>query len=764
MLSAKDARTVATLAGSSLRSPNDIDACDREPIHLSGSIQPHGILFALRETDLTISQVSENVSQLLALSASELLGTSLTELLAPEDLLVLHQVIAADDPRQLSPVCLHLAKAGKLLPFDAIIHRYEGVLVLELEPRLGASLSVSSFYHSVRQSVRELSTLRTVADASRFTAEQVKLITGFDRVLIYQFDDDWNGNVTAEVREPMMPSYLGLRFPASDIPAQARDLYLRNWLRLIVDVDYVPVRIVPERNPQTGNALDLSYATLRSVSPIHLEYMKNMKTMSSMSISIIKNHRLWGLISCHHHTPKHVPYQARAACEFLGQIFSYQLAAIEARADFDFRVSLRAMHLKLSEKLAHEKNIDSLTKGVPSVVDLIECSGAALLLRDSVVLLKNTPSREEVVALAAWLSLGGKSEFFQTNTLASLYPPAKAFEDIASGVLAIPISKSRDSYLIWFRPEVSCTINWAGRPEKLVGPNTSRLSPRKSFELWAEKVQGTAAPWLTAEIDAAKELRAAIITEELGKANEDLIQSNKDLALSNAELDVFAYTAAHDLKEPVRSIRTYLSFVLDDESAQFSEKSKTRLSAAARQAERMAGLLNALYQYSKVGRIDLAMAEVDLNKVLVEVLARLEPFLDEHNVKLTIERALPVIRCDHVRISEIFYNLILNAAKYNDKASKWVTIGCREQSFGTTSELVYYVKDNGIGIPEPLQKAVFTMFKRLHRQDDFGGGTGIGLTIVKKIVERHEGRIWLQSTPGHGTTFFFTLASLHAGQ
>ncbi len=763
MLSVQAPRKTETLSKPKPDSPIDMASCESEPIHIPGSIQPHGILFALRENDLTISQVSENVSQFIARSAAELLGKPLTEILAADDLLVLQEVIAADDPKPLSPVRLHLAKFGELLPFDAIIHRHAGILVLELEPLRGASLSVPSFYHSVRQSVRELSTLRTIADASRFTAEQVKLITGFDRVLIYQFNDNWDGNVTAEVREPNMPSFLGLRFPASDIPAQVRDLYLRNWLRIIVDVDYKPAKILPELNEQTGKTLDLSYATLRSVSPVHIEYMKNMKTMSSMSISIIKNQRLWGLISCHHLAPRHVPYQTRAACEFLGQIFSYHLAAIEARSEFDFRASLRAKHLKISEKFADGNIVESLSSGFPSIIDLIECSGAALLIRGSLVLLKNTPSREQVLPLVDWLRLTGEGEFFQSNSLASLYPPAKAFENLASGVLALPISKSRDSFVMWFRPEVAQTINWAGSPDKLVEAETSRLSPRKSFEVWTEKVQGTATPWLPAEIEAAKELRAAIITEELAKLNEDLVHSNKELATSNAELDAFAYIAAHDLKEPVRSIRTYLSFVLEDESAKLSDKSKTRLLSAAHQGERMAGLLNALYLYSKVGRIDLAMTEVDLSKILAEVLARLEPFLDEHKVKVMIETPLPVVICDHVRVSEIFYNLILNAAKYNDKQYKWVAIGCREQRAGTTpQELVYYVKDNGIGIAEPLQKAIFTMFKRLHAQDAFGGGTGTGLTIAKKIIERHDGHIWLESTPGQGTTFFFTLVSSHA--
>ena len=748
----------------------DVMGCDQEPIHLPGAIQPHGLLFVLAEPALTIAQISENVGDVLGIPTIMLLGKSFADSLLGEDLPRLRQVVAADDPRVLSPVRLHLLKGTERLPFDGIVHRHAGRLVVELEPASSAELSFFSLYHSVRQSVQELQKARTILDACRFTAEQVKEITGFHRVLIYQFDEEWNGNVLAEVREDLMPSYLGLRFPAADIPVQARTLYTINRLRLIVDADYRPARILPERNPQTGKPLDLSYGALRSVSPVHIEYMKNMKTMSSMSISIMKNGALWGLISCHHEKPKYVAYQTRTACDFLGQILSYQLTAIESRSDFDFRASLRDMLGILAERVSTNELIQALTEAPSNLMELLDSGGAALLLRGSLFLVGKTPLRGDVEALVTWLQRDGAPEIFQTNALATIYAPAKGFEDVASGLLALPISKSRDAYLMWFRPEIVRTVAWGGNPEKSVESEADHLHPRKSFELWKQTVRGKAVPWQRAEIDAAKDVRSTIITEELAKvngdlsgANRDLKGSNEELAISNAELDAFAYIAAHDLKEPVRSIRTYLSFVLDDERDNLSEKSKARLTAANQQGERMTGLLSSLFHYSRVGRVDLALTNVDLNETLKEVLRRLSTFLEEHAVEVTVERPLPIVRCDGVRVGEIFYNLIMNAAKYNESAVKSIAIGYKPGANGAfAGQPVIHVRDNGIGIPPLLQASVFTMYKRLHANDKYGGGTGTGLTIAKKVVERHGGRIWLESAQGAGTTFFFTLGDQNA--
>ncbi|HEX2025556.1 MAG TPA: PAS domain S-box protein, partial [Actinomycetota bacterium] len=244
--------------------------------------------------------------------------------------------------------------------------------------------------------------------------------------------------------------------------------------------------------------------------------------------------------------------------------------------------------------------------------------------------------------------------------------------------------------------------------------------------------------------------------EQLRFYADELKARNAELARSNQELDEFAYIASHDLKEPLRGIHNYSTFLLEDYRDKLDAEGKAKLETLGRLAQRMEGLIDSLLQFSRVGRVELAVQPTDLNDLVRAALDSLQITLREARVDVRVPRPLPTVVCDRVRVAEVFHNLIANAAKYNDKPDKWVEVGFREDPAGPTA---FYVRDNGIGIPAKHFEAVFRLFKRLHGRDKFGGGTGIGLTIVKKIVERHGGRIWLESTSGEGTTFYFTLAA-----
>jgi signal transduction histidine kinase len=240
-------------------------------------------------------------------------------------------------------------------------------------------------------------------------------------------------------------------------------------------------------------------------------------------------------------------------------------------------------------------------------------------------------------------------------------------------------------------------------------------------------------------------------TRELRAANAELQQSNR-------ELDDFAYVASHDLKEPLRGIHNYSMFLLEDYGDRLDADGRAKLETLMRLTRRMETLIDSLLQYSRLGRVDLAIDDVDLNQTVAEVLDNLDINLKAEKADVTVPRPLPTVRCDQVRVGEIFHNLIVNGVKYNDKLRKKVEIGYLNGHPEEDQPPVFYVRDNGIGIPEKHLDAIFRIFKRLHARDRFGGGTGAGLTIVKKIVERHNGRIWVESEPGEGTTFYFTLA------
>ncbi|MBD6615083.1 GAF domain-containing protein [Komarekiella sp. 'clone 1'] len=731
---------------------------DLEPIHIPGSIQPHGVLLALKEPELTILQSSNNISHFLGMSPEELLNQPLSKLLEPEQINFLQDCLLQEDLQFTNPIEFTIKSGNKSVHFDGIIHRSDQVLILELEPAiLEKSNAFFKFYHLVKQTISKLQVASSVTEISQVLVKEVKKITGFDRVMVYRFDDNYNGIVIADDKPEYLASYLGLHYPALDIPPQARELFSQNWLRLIPDANYEPAAIVPANNPLTEQPLNLSRSVLRSVSPCHIEYLHNMGVTASMSISIMKNKKLWGLIACHHQSPKFLPYEIRNACEFLGQMTSLELGAKEDSEDSEYKIQLKSVHSKLVEYMSAETNfIQGLINYQPNLLNLVNAQGAAVSFEGEYFTVGNTPEKPDIKHLVEWIYQNLQEEILYTDALSQVYPEAEKFQDVASGLMAFSFSKTQKNFVLWFRPEVVQTVNWGGNPSKIVEVKANgnlRLSPRKSFELWKETVRLKSLPWKYCEVNAALELRSAIIGVVLRKADE-LAQLNIELERSNNELDAFAYIASHDLKEPLRGIHNYSNFLIEDYGETLNDEGRDKLRTLIRLTQRMEDLIDSLLHFSRLGRVDLSMQQTDINSVVNRSLDLLSARIEQMQIKICIPRPLPLVYCDRVQIGEVFNNLIANAIKYNDKTEKWIEIGYIDHP---TAPVIFYVRDNGIGIREKHFESIFRIFKRLHGPNKYGGGTGAGLTITKKIVERHGGKIWVESTYGEGSTFYFTL-------
>ena len=502
-----------------------------------GSVQPHGFLLSLDARTLVIAQASANAP------VAACVGTAL-EGAYPELAALVHRylddVLEQDGAHYLRTVTLGSGSTRQA--YEVAAHRVDDLVVLELEETeddLGDS-NLDALTPRLRAFVQRLHAARTVEDLCQLLAEDIRRVTGFDRALVYRFDRDWHGTVLAEDGNGVLPSYLDLRFPASDIPAQARELYRRNRLRIIPDAGYVPVPIRPAATP-AGKPLDISQSVLRSVSPVHVEYMRNMGTMASMSVSILVDGALWGLVSCHNGGAKRVLLQARNACDVLTQIFALQLSAKVRGEQAEQRLALGAVQARLLGFMAEEDSfVDGLLKHPADVLALVNAAGAAVVTADRCRLLGSTPAEGEVRALYDWLSnQTDGDEVFATEALSEVFSKAEAFADRASGLLAISVSKKYASYILWFRPEVVRTVKWGGNPVKAAqldpegGPD--RLHPRKSFEIWKETVKGRSLPWSVPEVEAAKDLRASVLgivlrrAEELAAMSEELQRSNKEL-------------------------------------------------------------------------------------------------------------------------------------------------------------------------------------------------------------------------------------------
>jgi light-regulated signal transduction histidine kinase (bacteriophytochrome) len=487
----------------------DLTSCDREPIHLLGAIQSFGFLLAVN-ADWTVVRASENTYSHIGLNPGQLIGHPAARCIHGD---VLHDIRGrlqlATAPGVVERLFgQQLVSGGKA--FDVAVHQSGRETILEFEP-------------AEEQQVSALATLRTVfnrlerhstqADLCRDAARQVRALTGFDRVMIYRFADDGSGEVIAESAKGGLPSYLGLRYPGSDIPAQARALYERNILRIIVDVDATPAAVVPVFSPE-GTRLDLSMSVLRSVSPIHLEYLRNMGVRSSMSISILRGGRLCGLIACHHGTPNRVGFQRRSVVELFGQMFSHLL---EVRLREEERLQddrTREIHDRIASAFAAPgASLKNVPEALAGMTGYIAADGIGAYQAGEVTLTGATPTTAEFLQLVRLLNKTSGGRVYATDCLKDVFPPAANFAMRAAGLLAVPISRSPRDYLVFFRREAVRTVTWAGDPNKPVsrGVHGIRLTPRKSFEAWQEIVRDRSQPWSPGDLRAADALRVTLV-------------------------------------------------------------------------------------------------------------------------------------------------------------------------------------------------------------------------------------------------------------
>ncbi|WP_091112732.1 SpoIIE family protein phosphatase [Geodermatophilus dictyosporus] len=524
-------RDVAWLAPDT---PVDLDNCAREPIHVPGSIQPRGVLLAVSEPDLVVVQASENLAGLTGVAWSDALGRPLAEVIGVAQAgAVVRSASAFGDLRERNPVELTLDVGGDPVPVDAILHRavLGGVrdehdqptdgdppqtnLVVELEPARGPRpFSFPNTYQAVRGTVGALNRASTLQELYDTTAQAVRDLTGFDRVMVYRYDADYNGEVVAEARAAGLNSFLGLHYPASDIPAQARALYEKNWIRLISDVDYVPSPVHPTAHPVTGRPLDLTYSTLRSVSPVHVEYLHNMGVRASMSISLLQGDRLWGLIACHHYAgPHQPPYATRAAAEFLGSTLSLRLVDRTAEDEVHRALQVRSTLAWLTAAtLDEDRPLAETLLGSPSLLDVLPADGVTLCLQGDGGTRGARLDPALVERLVAWAAAQGE-DVVATDSLPRDAPELGAPPEVACGVLVLPLAEGQ--YVLWHRREAVHSVDWGGDPHnKAIAEregDSVRLSPRKSFDRWRETVRERSQPWTPQERSEVGQLRNHLV-------------------------------------------------------------------------------------------------------------------------------------------------------------------------------------------------------------------------------------------------------------
>lgn len=487
----------------------DLTNCDREPIHQLGHVQPFGFLLGVSR-DWIVKHASRNVRDSIGEEAEALIGRPARGLLSRD---ALHEVRSRlqllYDSDSVERIFRLPAFEGDGTLYDIAVHVSGRTIVMEFEPSGERS---QDYFAYVRPMVDRVSRADTVDAACKLAARQMKALTGFDRVMVYKFRPDETGEVIAEAMHGDMESWLGLRYPASDIPRQARALYTRNLLRIIADVDGEPSPIVPAVDAD-GAPLDLSLSTLRSVSPIHLEYLRNMQVGASMSVSIVKDGKLWGLLACHNAKPKVLSFEVRTAAEFFGQLFAYVLDQRENEAARAEAARAEELHDQLMAPIAEGQsiaaNFDILRETIPGA---ISCSGLASYVDGRYRSDGKAPTEEEFQLLLPFLNTTAASEVYATDNLWAVFPQARNIGHSPAGILVLPVSRAPRDFIVLFREELTREVRWAGNPDKAVtaGEGGTRLHPRKSFAEWQEIVEGHSEPWAPRELRVAERLRATL--------------------------------------------------------------------------------------------------------------------------------------------------------------------------------------------------------------------------------------------------------------
>lgn len=503
----------------------DLTNCERELIHLAGSVQPHGLLLALREPDLRIIQASANVQTLLGVHVEGLLKQSVAELGGDIQAVIKQACALATDLAEPAPLRCRVQVGGRPRDFEGTLHRVRGtdggqVLLVEIEP-VGADhvqaqtvdIPGAQLRELLGQAVQRFSAASAIGTLADGVVRCFRDMLGYDRVMVYKFDPDGHGKIIAEARDPRLESLLGHHYPASDIPQRARELYLRNRLRVLVDVHYEPSPLVPRQLPGSGEELDMSMCQLRSMSPLHLQYLKNMGVTATLVVSLVREGKLWGLIACHHYAPRNLRFAVRAAADLLAEVTATRIAAIENYAHAQVAIQVRRLEQRLVEATSTEGDWRlALFRNPRTVLQPLEATGAALFHEGELLTAGETPSTAELRALMQWIDAQAFDGLFSCSSVSRANAALDSLTPTASGVLAVKLSASKPDYLMWFRKEQLLTVTWAGDPSKpMVANNPLELSPRSSFAAWSEIVRGTALPWSNSELALGRAFGASLV-------------------------------------------------------------------------------------------------------------------------------------------------------------------------------------------------------------------------------------------------------------
>lgn len=752
-----------------------LEACadNTYPIRDIDHIQPHGCLLVVHWHDLKVVQLSANTEAVLAMTTEQLLGRSLGTLLSPASI------------EQLQTALVRAEKTPQRLTFQTTekafwiyLHRQGDLVVLELEPDVSDPSDLESLQQQMIEALARFETADTLVNFAQILTDVVSTLLQFDRVMVYRFLPDESGVVIAETKHSVLEAYLGLHFPATDIPAEARVLFLEKPLRWIPDINYQPAPLVPTLNSITAAPLDLSQTWLRGVSPPHVTYLQNMDVASSITIPLVNEQGLWGLIACHHGQPRVIDHKTRNAFVMLAKLANLELSRQQSQERHRYRIQNNHLVATLRQAIEQpeQSTQEALVQEAYTFFSLFEADGLTIVFEDEVAIAGNTPTQTEIASFIPWLIEQGQ-DVWSTDRLGQQYPDSQAWNYQPAGVLAITIALQQPQpasyHLLLFRPEQVQTVTWAGRlGDSLEVSETGELSlcPRNSFHLWKEQLQGQSPPWSAKDLEFAADLNNMLLLAVLKFSADALAAAAQQADIANQAKSEFLANMSHEIRTPMNAVLGFtdlLQPLVHDPVAQ------NHLEAISSSGKTLLALINDILDLSKIeaGQMEMHYEPHQLGQIVKDIqnIFKQKAIAKGLKLRTILGESLPdVLLVDEVRLRQILFNLVGNALKFTEQGQVDIEVDCTPgsaQAGANTIDLKLSVTDTGIGIPVVDQQLIFHAFSQSEGQSKrHYEGTGLGLTITHRLTHLMGGTITLDSQMGRGSTFTCRFPSVEVVQ
>ncbi len=717
--------------------PKEYINCDQEPIHICGEVQEYGFLLGSQDSKITF--YSENILDFFSVDSDFLLGRDIRILFADLGIDVNWDNFSDNEILAIQ----HFSFKNE--EYTLSIHTHKGFTFFEIEKVL-PNHKINKEYAAIQKILRN----SNEENIWKILLEEVQQIIDFDRAMIYQFLYDGSGQVIEELVKPNLDSYLDLHYPESDIPAQARALYLKNPVRITSHVSgktYPIIGIIQKED------IDLTYCVTRASSPVHIQYLKNAQVEASFSTSIIVNGELWGMVACQNSEPKHLDLQSRLLVETLTRTSANAFASFRSLETLQEYQRINLNNITLRQNLLNDESFGkALENNINDIMNTCDADGIIIKINNEILTAGKTPNNSDIEKIIDWSRENNhnfEENIYVSNTFCRTITDLENSET-SCGIIISELGNNTSDMLIWLRKEQGQKIKWAGKPEKQTtseikdGVEIIKFSPRKSFEVWKEYVKGTSLPWKIKEIESAKWITSVILKASHTKSSQ-IQDLNNQLKELNGELDSFSHTISHDLNTPLTVIKlnAQLAKKLPD-----PENVHKTLDNIISQVDTMSAMILNVLELSKIKKSEIELKSIQVDAMITKVVEDSKISFESPHTDIIIQNT-PEVLGDQTMVYQVFGNVIGNAVKYSSKSEK-----PKVKIIGEIADnvVIYKITDNGIGIDQKESKKMFKIFSRMNNAKEFNGN-GVGLSIVHHLMEKMGGKISYESESGKGTTF-----------